>query len=167
MGADVISKIPRMKSMADGLLYQMKNYDGSGIPVNDIKGEQIPVGGRILHVVVDFDNFVARGLNAKQALTHLQEQAHRYDPNVLKALGKVVQTEQQVEIHRVGVKQLREGMIIVEDVKTNEGALIINKGHKVSQPLIERISIFARQRRLAEPIIVTLPEAHSATAPVN
>lgn len=157
MGADVISKIPRMEAMAEGLLYQMKNFDGSGVPVDGVKGEKIPVGGRILRVVIDFDNYQSGGLNKQYAFARLQENKRFYDPYVLKSLRKVLSVERQIEIHKIEVKQLREGMTIVEDVKTTEGTLIINKGHKVSQTLLERIGIFSHQHRLLEPIFVTLP----------
>jgi response regulator RpfG family c-di-GMP phosphodiesterase len=158
MGADVIGKIPRLESMAQGILYQMKNFDGSGNPANDIKGDKIPVGGRILRVVIDFDNAIAAGLNEQRAYASLLNQRDLYDPHVLKSLQKLLNVKQEIDVLKLKVSELHVGMKIVEDIRLKNGTLIINKGHEVNEALLERIKMFARQQSVLEPISVSMPQ---------
>jgi hypothetical protein len=48
-------------------------------------------------------------------------------------------------------------MVLDEDVKTREGALILPKGHELSAVLVERLRQYAESRRLDEPIRVRVP----------
>ncbi|MBL7004760.1 MAG: response regulator [Gammaproteobacteria bacterium] len=162
MGSDIISKIPRMESMAKAIQYQMKNFDGSGIPANDVKGKNIPPGARILHLVIDFDNQVSGGKTEQQAYEFLKQKIHLYDPQVFKSLRTILSTQEDIEVHKITATQLRVGMKIIRNIETENGTLIINRGHEVTPALLDRITVFSWQHRLAEPIYVTLPETTEA-----
>ena len=67
-------------------------FDGSGYPER-LKGEQIPLGSRILSIANDFDTLTSRrknqeGLNYQSAVRELQKKtkAGKYDPQCLAAL---------------------------------------------------------------------------------
>ncbi len=69
-----------------------EQFDGSGYP-EGLKGDQIPLGARILNVANDFDALTRRGikkegLNYQSALKELQKRtrAGRYDPQCVNAL---------------------------------------------------------------------------------
>lgn len=158
MGSDIIGKIPRMESMGEAILYQMKGYDGSGTPLDSVKGTDIPVGGRILKIVIDFDDLIVAGKNEQQAYDFLKTQQHLYDPRAMVSLRNVLSAHEDIEIHKITVNQLKVGMRIVQNIKTNSGTLIINKGHEVTSTLLDRITVFSRQNGIQEPVYVTLPE---------
>jgi len=61
VGHDLIANIPRLEAVAEIILYQEKDYNGGGIPENDVLGEAIPLGARALHAALDFDTLVAGG----------------------------------------------------------------------------------------------------------
>lgn len=54
LAADLIHKIPRMGHIANTIRYQNKGFNGDGFPFDDVKGKDIPLGGRMLKVVIDF-----------------------------------------------------------------------------------------------------------------
>jgi hypothetical protein len=54
-------------------------------------------------------------------------------------------------------RELKARMVLDEDVKTREGALILPKGHELSAVLVERLRQYAESRRLDEPIRVRVP----------
>ena len=69
-----------------------EHYDGSGYP-DKLKGEQIPLGSRILSIANDFDVLTSHrknqaGLNYQTAIKELQRKtkAGKYDPQCLAAL---------------------------------------------------------------------------------
>src|SRR5690606_30802027 len=53
IGADLIEAIPRLENVAQIIRYQNKNYDGSGFPRDGVKGDEIPIGARVLKVLSD------------------------------------------------------------------------------------------------------------------
>jgi len=69
-----------------------EHFNGSGYP-EGLKGEQIPLGSRILSIANDFDVLTSRrknqeGLNYQSAVKELQKKAKagKYDPQCLAAL---------------------------------------------------------------------------------
>lgn len=46
--SDLLANIPRMQIISEIIAFQEKNFDGSGVPVDSRRGEQIPIGARIL-----------------------------------------------------------------------------------------------------------------------
>ena len=55
LASELISHIPRMAPIAEIIRYQEKGYDGSGAPYDDVMGSKIPLGARMLKVLLDFD----------------------------------------------------------------------------------------------------------------
>ncbi len=66
VGADLLSHIPRLESVAQIILYQHKNFDGTGFPFDAVAGEDIPVGARILRVLHDLLRHEARHQSKKR-----------------------------------------------------------------------------------------------------
>jgi response regulator RpfG family c-di-GMP phosphodiesterase len=92
-GYDLIANIPRLESIASAIAYQEKHYDGTGQPDDDKKGIDIPLGGRILKVVLDFERLESSGLTPTVAFERLQQDSRFYDPELLTALRRIVQGE--------------------------------------------------------------------------
>ena len=72
-----------------------EHYDGSGYP-DRLKGEQIPLGSRILSIANDFDVLTSKrkneeGLNFQSAIKELQKKtkAGKYDPQCFSALSQL------------------------------------------------------------------------------
>ncbi len=61
IASDLLSHIPRMKQIAEIIAHQDKHFDGSGNPKDTLQGEAIPLGARILKVVLDFDMLESKG----------------------------------------------------------------------------------------------------------
>ena len=154
VAADLIGKIPRMEKIAEIITYQEKHFDGSGIPVDSRKGDQIPLGARILKVVLDFDSLEVAGNLRGKALDQLKQRSAWYDPGVVAALEAVVGLEANYQVRIVAVKDLKENMILAEDVKTLKGLLLISKGQEVSRTLMERLNKFIFSPGIQEPIRV-------------
>ncbi|HHV64134.1 MAG TPA: diguanylate cyclase [Peptococcaceae bacterium] len=87
-GADIIRPLKSLKGMADIVRFHHENYDGSGYPLG-LKGEEIPLGARILRIIDSFDAMTTirqykEGMTKEQALEELKNLTGRYyDPNLL------------------------------------------------------------------------------------
>lgn len=132
VGADLISEIPRMEDISQAIMYQKKNFDGSGFPMDSVKEQEIPLGARILRVILDYDNNMAKDMSSDESIAELKKQQGHYDPEVLQVLEKTMKTEGETTTVLVKIENLAEGMIFAADVHTTEGLLIVCKGQEAT-----------------------------------
>ncbi|MGI6451192.1 MAG: diguanylate cyclase [Desulfitobacteriia bacterium] len=87
-GADIIRPLKSLKGTADIVRFHHENFDGSGYPLG-LKGEEIPLGARILRIIDSFDAMTTirnykDGMTKEQALEDLNTFSGRhYDPDLL------------------------------------------------------------------------------------
>ena len=137
MAADLLARIPRLENVAQIVAYQEKFYDGSGIPDDDIKGEAIPLGARILKLVIDCDVYIQSGINAVDTLRNLKAREKQYDPEILSALTMVLAEEAKFAVQSVSVSGLKERMILAEDIySATPPRKLLSKGHEVTTSVI-------------------------------
>ena len=158
LSAELVTQIPRMEGVADILLYQHKHFDGSGFPRDDRKGESIPIGARILHVVLDFDNLKAQGWSDVAIYEQLSGQTGHFDPNVLRALHECMDESSAANIIRIPATELKDGMKICDDVKTSDGVLLVCQGQEVTAALRKHLLKFVDSGALDDNVLVTAPD---------
>ena len=61
--ARLLNHIPRLEGVARIVRYQAKNYDGTGRPVDEVMGEKLPFGSRLLKILADLAELQAGGGN--------------------------------------------------------------------------------------------------------
>ncbi len=153
-GRDLVANIPRLEPVARIIAYQRKGFDGSGVPIDGVAGEEIPLGARVLRVALDYDTLRWSGLDDVDAFVELRAHAGRYDPQVLAALEAVIGFEETLEVREVALEQLEEGMTLARDITTSTGALLVSKGQEVTCALRRRLSNFARHGQIRDRVLV-------------
>lgn len=88
--AKVVSCIPRLDVVSRIILYSRKDFDGAGFPSDDVAGEALPLGARILRVVNDFLQHRQRGVASLDALERMRLSVGVYDPQILSDLRDTV-----------------------------------------------------------------------------
>lgn len=163
-GARLLVNIPRLEPVARMVRYQHKFFDGTGQPNDEVAGQDIPLGARILKVLTDLADLQANGKPKYAALQIMQQRSGCYDPVVLQAaadsLGLHV-PEAAPAIKRdaaVPLKELHPGYVLLSDVKSLDDMLIVKAGVTISIPLLERLRNFASTSGVQEPIVVRVPE---------
>lgn len=154
LGKSLLEKIPRLSNVASIVGYQEKNFDGSGIPDDDLKGNQIPIGARILKVAIDFDMFETRRQDRVGALSRLRQHPGHYDPEVVRALAAVFQTLFSETSVEMTVRDLRIGMVFAQNVHHVNGQLLIGRGQEVTNSALEVLSRMARNNNVQQPFRV-------------
>ena len=157
IASDLLSHIPRMNEVADIIANQNQHFDGASVSESGLTGKQIPIGARILKVVLDFDLLESKGLTKGKALKELDRRPGWYDPNVLGALRQIIGDDAKYMTREVFLKELRPGMILSDNVMTLKGQLLISRGNNVSTVLIQRLKNFAGSAGVKEPISVFAP----------
>jgi response regulator RpfG family c-di-GMP phosphodiesterase len=155
--SDLLKNIPRLESIARIISYQEKRFDGSGIPVDEVRREEIPLGARVLKVALDFDTLLTAGESKSKAIPQLKQRPGWYDPAVLTALEAVVWIEGKFQVKVIPLRDLRDSMILDDDVFTTGGTLLIAKGQEVTPLIIKRLHNFAETAGVKEPLQVLVP----------
>lgn len=155
----LLAHIPRLEEVRKILACRHKSYDGQGSPADDMTGEQIPFGARILRIAADFEELESKGLNSHSALDTMTGREGVYDQEILRKFIEVRgKSEGNTEVREVTVDGLSEGMVFDEDVLTRSGMMLIPRGQEVTVGVIARISNFARRSGIKQPVRVRIPE---------
>lgn len=153
----LISKLPRLGSIAEMISYQLKGFDGSGTPRDGVEEEEIPLGGRILRIALDYDLYLNLDNNPSHAFAKLEEQVEVYDPELLYYLEGMLGVEARYEVKSSSIADLYPGMILYDDVLSSKGALLLRKSLELDKDKIDRIHMFADKVGITEPISVLVP----------
>ncbi len=164
LAADLVARIPRMEGVADIVLYQNKNFDGSGYPRDSRREGDVPLGARILRVVLAFDELKGQGWSDAATLESLTDRAKLFDPQVLDALGKTLVDSDSTETRRVPVAELTDGMIVQEDVRSDKGVLLVCQGQVVTATVRRHLTKFASSGALSGQVLVTRADSDSTSA---
>ncbi len=154
----LINNIPRLHGVAELVYYSGKNYDGSGYPSTDIKGESIPLGARVVNLVLGISSHLVAGGDLAAALLRLQVAQGRYDPKLLALLkgfeSPSADKPKVGEVYEIKARELCVGQRLMADVFTQDGRLLLGRGVVVSEILLKRLSGYAALQALREPISV-------------
>lgn len=120
---ELLNNIPRFSGVSNIIRYQNKNYDGTGIPEDHIKGESIPMGSRILKVLLDYDWQLQSAKGDVTAALSAMEQlgARMYDPLIVIKLKEVLALDTHMECAEVDLSELKEGMVLAADIGIGVG----------------------------------------------
>ena len=94
-GADILKEFTLIENVIDGTLYHHERYDGRGYP-SGLKGEEIPVYGRIIGVADAFDAMTANRVYRRQmdfgyVLNEMRKgRGTQFDPQFVDILLKLI-----------------------------------------------------------------------------
>ncbi len=158
IAADLISHIPRLEEVADIVACQDYCFNGKGQPEGKRKGADIPIGARILKVVLDFDLIESKGLDKSKIIDTLNRQSDRYDPVVLDAFKEILGIDSRHISKTIHLNELEAGMILHDGLETATGRLLISRGQEISPVMIRRLKNYADHTDIKEPFQVLVLE---------
>ena len=104
-GADILKDFTLIENVVDGAMYHHERYDGSGY-YKGLKGEEIPIYGRIIGVADAFDAMTAN---------RVYRQKLDFD-YVIKEIERCKGTQFDPKIADIMLKLIREGKIDIEQI---------------------------------------------------
>lgn len=160
IGHDLLVNIPRLEGVAKAILYQHKRYDGGGYPSDNLSGALIPLGGRVLKILNDRALLEDDGVAKTRAYDAMRSRAGVYDPELLEKcfqcfkafLENTISAER--EVRSVSVSDLQPGLILVSDVRTAGGVLLVSAGNRMTETMINRLKNYSEFDGVREPIFV-------------
>ncbi len=103
LGANIVREVPFLQGLYKLILHHHEHFDGSGYP-DGIKGEQIPLGARILHVADAFEAMTSNrpyrtSLGEVEALRRLvAAKSTQFDPVVIDAFLRFAYRKYKIKL---------------------------------------------------------------------
>jgi len=83
----------------------------------------------------------------------------KYDMDVVSALIKVIRKSKNIDpSHTISLQDIGAGMILMEDLRLNDGRLLLTKGTKLKGTTIQSIQSIAERGMIADKLIVSIPD---------
>ncbi|NPV89654.1 MAG: response regulator [Firmicutes bacterium] len=153
MGKRLIKNIPRLEEIADAIEYQLKNFDGSGMSKDNLKGKDIPYPSRILRVAIGFLELEERGVQSSHVIEFMRSDKGWYDPEILTALEvEILSSQRGYRITAIDWRLIETGMILADDLKDKNGTIILPKGSEITDAQRASLLNYARFGTITEPI---------------
>lgn len=151
-GRNLLSAYPTLEAVGKIVYYQNKSFNGTGFPSDGVGGINIPLGGRLLKILVDLAQFESEGQSKRTALDRMKVAAGQYDPKLLQKVATAASCGPR-KGRAILLKDLVVGQTLVEPIETNDGVLVLNAGNKLTPWMLQKLTNFV-QLGIREPIYV-------------
>ena len=145
IASDLISKIPRLQTVAEIVRHQ-----GARPPPSAAVNRVVVIGASILSAALDFEELLSLGAAPQEALGALRAEGRKYDRRVLDALATAEVFTDKTDVQLVSLLHLRVGMILEEEVRNTKGTLLVSRGHEVSGGSLQRLRNYAALKLLGK-----------------
>jgi CheY-like chemotaxis protein len=120
------------------------------------------MGTRILGLVLEYDSLLTQGHSADVAVQTLRLRTARFGSELIDQFGQHVGAGTgRDQARELALRSVRPGMVILQDVRTHLGTLLVPRGFEVSSTFLERIRYFGPDL-LNETVKVLVPAAKVA-----
>ena len=155
--SELIDKIPRLEKVAEIIAYQEKYYNGTGMPAGETRGEDLPLGSRMIRLVSDYDRLASTGVNMKEALDILTENTALYDQSLVPVLKKALSDEKSPKKYitkKVAINELNDKMYLAKPVVTASGIILGSARQKINETLIITLMNHAKNKEIGRDVVV-------------
>ena len=165
VGHDLLAGIPRLKDVAEIVLYQDQHFDGTGFPADGCAGEAIPLGARILKIIADRATLETDGIVKRKAFETMQLRKGVYDPVLLEKSFSCFPDflnyalSATLPVQTLFVADLKPGHIVVSDIQARSGAVLLSRGSRLSDMIVQRLRNYSSLGDVQEPVMVQIPPA--------
>jgi len=156
VGSKLLEKIPRLETVAAIIAHQLLPYKYFTEAKNF--AEDVGLGAQILKIAIDFDALLHSGWRRADALADLHNKDGEYNPELLKILGEIKLNPENEKVIAVEIRNMSAGMIVEENIVSQNGVLIAPKGQEVTWSLIQGLKNFSQKVGVKEPIWVKVKQ---------
>jgi response regulator RpfG family c-di-GMP phosphodiesterase len=129
----LLGRIPRIETVMDILTVSQDGKAGDGTD------GLVKSGADILRLVLAYDALIVAGQSTNTALQGLRTRADVYGALLIERLAGVIGDQpQNQEVFEVPVAAVKPGMVILDDLRTTVGTLLVPKGFEVTNAFLER-----------------------------
>jgi response regulator RpfG family c-di-GMP phosphodiesterase len=152
IASGLLSKIPRLGPIA--WMIEHQNH-----PIPDAHGPdtEIRIGAGILRLILAYEKLIHKGASRIEAVHLLNRQNSNFSPEFFQALVTLDPNAEEGQIRKCRIEDLAPGMIVQEEVRANDGALVVSKGQEVTSTVIFKLKNLQSRRAIAGSLDVSMP----------
>lgn len=95
---------------------------------------------RILGMTLEYDAYIAQGHSVEVAVQTLRGKAERYGAELIEQFARHLGAGASVRVVReIPLRAVQPGMVIMQDLRTHMGTLLVPRGFEVTPTFLERI----------------------------
>jgi CheY-like chemotaxis protein len=161
-GRRIIERIPRLGTVSQ-IIGMQSSIDGSAIivkPKND--QEKALMGATLLRVAIEWDTLARQGLSPVSASAELRESMPQLSPQTIQVLSELELDDVCDAGVEVDVDKLEEGMVLLDDVLTSDGLMLIRSGRRLTWTIIEKLRSYNSSPTGLRPVRVRSVAVESA-----
>jgi len=148
VGAQLLSRIPRLEDVREMIMHQEDSLADN---------PDQPRGARILKICLAFDNLEGCLGNKLDAIGQMKQAEGVYDIHMLKIFESYILADTGVRPRDIRLVELKEGMILGEDLMSEAGAMLLAKGMEVNSYSLMRLHNLAKVQNVKQPFRVLVP----------
>jgi CheY-like chemotaxis protein len=146
LGADIVSKIPRLEHVADIIRNQLIH---PSLLKKDLP-EIVYYGSALLNFMLVYDDLVTSGMASMFAISKLKEQVPNYPVFLINRLSELINKETKNHKHTVRINDLIPGMVLNENIISKSGEILLTKGTELTENLIQVLQRFLKISQSAQ-----------------
>ncbi len=149
IGETALLSLDKLKNTGKIIRHQHEHVSGKGFP-DKLSGNEIPLGSRILSILVDYDELQLGLIEQKKyqpnmAKSYLKAKSKvNYDKDLVEKfidfIEKFDSDASLTEETKIRSSDLKEGMVLSRDLVTEDGMLLLTKGKQLDASMIERVA---------------------------
>jgi len=136
----LVRNIPRLDGVADILAAQGKRRKAGEVLAVDLRAAEVEASAQLLRAASDFDGLESQGSSLALAIDAMRARTDRYEARVVDAVAELRGGQSaNVAIREVNLSVLCTGMVFVDDVKMQNGMLLVARGFEVTVGFLARV----------------------------
>ena len=158
IGQDLVANIPRLSLLAKMIGKQQETL-GSVQAKEDInKWDPAVLGGQILKVAIEFDKLISVGVAPRMAIVEMKNRGGIYPPVLLNAISDTQVDLVEVTEMLVKIDDLRDGMILQDDIITTSDVKLFKSGSEVTSYMLKLVQRYTKYMKIREPVRIQMVE---------
>ena len=165
-GQKILSPIYTLNEVGMIVRHHHEYWDGTGFP-NKLKGEEIPLGARIIGVADTFTNLIdkiysrAKDPTLRALKDLVSKTGNQLDPKLVEAFLNILEEKRKkpsriMREEKITLQKLQPGMMISRDIITTRGTVVLSKGQVLDNHHLDYLKEFDRLEKIFEEIFVYL-----------
>lgn len=167
VGRDLLISIPRLDLVAKMVGAQAKAVSKDVTLEPTTEEQRISLGAAVIRLASRADAFVRRGAPMSKVVARLHQE-DRYSPSLVAALEGYQPPAATVGSRKsLPLSDLRPGMMLVDDVCSRGGTVVLAGGRLLDSALLHRLRNFAARGGVVEPITVGMTDDKASSLAVS
>lgn len=149
----LLQKIPMLSKAKELIRYSLKHFNGIGYPHDDLIEEAIPYEARIINILLEITRQEANSIDFLNITKNMRDEPNKYDIDILNKVEEWIKHAKYEQISAT-IINLRIGDLLLDNISTNKGIILVSSGNKVTKSMIIKLQNHPEVEDIIQPINV-------------